>query len=116
MAHVVGHEGEQAEHRGGGQPVLEHIARTAVAAAEIDGQDDGDRERGGDARQPRHQYANDAVGSVVGVQAGHVGDHLEGGGHGVAGQGGRVRSAFEDRGGDVHRALLAWDALMPVRD
>ena len=61
MAHVVGHEGDQREHRGRGQPVPGDVANTAVPAAEIDGQHNGDRERGGNACKPRHQHAHDAV-------------------------------------------------------
>ena len=93
MPHVVGDEGEQPEHRGGGKAVPEDIARAAIAAAEIDGKRDGDRERRRDAGEPRHQQAERAVRAVVREQAGEVADHLEKRGDGIAGEVGRMGHA-----------------------
>ncbi len=105
MPHVGGREGQEREHRRGREAVFEDIARAAIAAAEIHGQDDGHRQGGRDAGQPRHRDTEPAVGAVVCEKTAVVGDHFEQRGHGVAGRPGRMGRALWDRGDNVHRNL-----------
>ena len=77
MPHVVGHEGEKPEHRGGGKAVPDDIPDAPVSAPEIDGQRDGDGEGGGEAGEGGGQQAEPAVRAVVGENPGAVGDRFE---------------------------------------
>src|SRR6266700_6152714 len=105
MPHIGGQEGQKREHRHSGEAVPEHIARGAMAAPKIDGQDDGDRQRSRDAGKPRHQHAEPAIRAVIGEKARAVADHFEERGHGIAGQFGRVGRAFGQWGDDIHRSI-----------
>jgi hypothetical protein len=115
VPHIVDHEGEKPEHGRGGEAVPDDIARAAIPASEIDGQNDGDGEGGCHACQPRHQHAEPAVRAVVGQETGAVGDHFEKRGHGVAGEFGRTGRALQEWGRKVHRSISPV-ALKPVRD
>ena len=74
------------------------ISRGAsIAAAEIDGQNDRHRQRGGDARQPRHHHAEHAVRGVI--------RHFEQRGHGAAGHLGDLGGTLQGGRGQVHRSI-----------
>ena len=46
MPHIEGREGEKPEHQRGGQTVPEDVPQAAISGPEIDGQGEGDRQRG----------------------------------------------------------------------
>ena len=98
MPHIVGHEGEEPEHESGGKAVPDDVADTAISTSKIDGQNDGNRERGGDAGKPGHQHPEPAVRAVVGKKAGALANHSEKRGHGVAGKLGRMDRALQEWG------------------
>ena len=70
------------------------IAPAAVAAAEIDRQRDGDRQRRGDACQRRHDDAEPAIRAVV-EQAGAEAHGFQQRGHGIGGQFGDTDGACQ---------------------
>jgi hypothetical protein len=107
MPHIVGHEGEKPEHDSRGKAVPDDIAYIAIPASKIDGQDDGNRQGGGDAGEPGHQHSEPAVRPVIGENAGTVGHRLEKRAHGLAGEFGGMGYALQDRGRKVHRNHLA---------